>query len=392
MNVLALEPWYGGSHRVFLDGLAAHSRHRVETVTMTARFWKWRMHGGAVTLARKAEALVDGGFRPDVILASSMVNLPAWLALVRRSGLASVPVVMVFHENQLTYPLPPGTPRDATYGYLNYLSALAADRIVFNSAFHEAEFFEALPDLLRAFPDYTHFDTVQALRAKSSVLHLGLPLTAHDAHRDARTPRSWGPGMRPPVVLWNHRWEYDKDPEAFFRLLGRLDDVDVPFRLILAGKHFDKKPDGLEAALARYAGRIDHYGHAEDFAEYSRLLHQADVVVSTSRHEFFGIAMLEAIHCGCHPLLPNRLAYPELLPESLHAPLLHAPVLYDTDDDLFHIAKDLLSGETRPLPEGTLRGVSAHLDWPQHVRLYDDLLERAALGGWLSDRLALERL
>jgi len=56
-------------------------------------------------------------------------------------------------------------------------------------------------------------------------------------------------------------------------------------------------------------------------------------------------------------------------------------VLYDTDDDLFHIAKDLLSGETRPLPEGTLRGVSAHLDWPQHVRLYDDLLERAALGG-----------
>ena len=381
MNVLALEPWYGGSHRGFLDGFAAHSRHRVETATMAARFWKWRMHGGAVTLARKATALADAGFRPDVVFASSMVNLPAFLALVRGSALARLPVVLFFHENQLTYPLPPGEARDATYAYIQYLSALAADRIVFNSHFHADEFFGALPDLLRAFPDYTHFDTVQALRDKSSVLHLGLPLAEHDAFRGTRTPRVWGPGMAPPVLLWNHRWEYDKGPDAFFRLLGRLDDVDVPFRLILAGKHFERAPEGLEAALARYAGRIDHYGHAEDFAEYSRLLHRADVVVSTSRHEFFGIAMLEAIHCGCHPLLPNRLAYPELLPDALHAPLLHAPVLYDSDDDLFHTAQRLLSGHDRPLPEGTLRGVSAHLDWPAHVHHYDDLLERTALEG-----------
>ncbi|MEX0599419.1 MAG: DUF3524 domain-containing protein, partial [Rhodothermales bacterium] len=53
MNVLALEPWYGGSHEHFLDGLIGHSRHEFRAVTMTARFWKWRMHGGAVTMARK---------------------------------------------------------------------------------------------------------------------------------------------------------------------------------------------------------------------------------------------------------------------------------------------------------------------------------------------------
>ncbi|HYE59351.1 MAG TPA: DUF3524 domain-containing protein, partial [Rhodothermales bacterium] len=301
MNVLALEPWYGGSHRSFLDGLCAHSRHRIEAATLTARFWKWRMHGGAVTLARKTAALVEGGFRPDVILASGMVNLPAYLALVR-DLLPRTPVVLYFHENQLTYPLPPEAPRDATYAYINYLSALAADRVVFNSAFHEGEFLSALPVLLHAFPDYTHFDTVEQVRAKASVLHPGLPLAAHDRHRDTRQPRAWGPGMEPPVLLWNHRWEYDKNPEAFFRLLGRLDDVGVSFRLILAGQHFERKPEGLDAALARYAGRILHYGYAEDFDAYSRLLHRADVVVSTSRHEFFGIAMMEALYCGCHPL------------------------------------------------------------------------------------------
>ncbi len=274
---------------------------------------------------------------------------------------------------------PPETPRDATYGYINYLSALAADRVVFNSHFHAEEFLGALPVLLQAFPDFTHFDTVDTIRARTSVLHPGLPLAALDRHRAARQPRAWGPGMAPPVLLWNHRWEYDKNPDAFFRLLGRLDDVGVPFRLILAGQHFERKPEGLEAALTRYAGRILHYGYAEDFDAYSRLLHESDVVVSTSRHEFFGIAMMEALYCGAHPLLPNRLSYPELIPEALHAPLLHAPVLYDDDDALFGIAYRLLRGDDRPLPEGTLREVVAHLDWGTQVARYDALLEQAAL-------------
>ncbi len=378
MNVLALEPWYGGSHRGFLDGIAAHSRHRVETVTMPARFWKWRMHGGAVHLARKAQSLEQAGFRPDVVLASSMVNVHALLALARRT-LAGVPVVLFMHENQLTYPLPEGEPRDLAYAYVHYLSMLAADRVVFNSAFHRREFLDALPVLLHAFPDYTHFDTIAEIEAKSTVLHLGLPLSRLDTHRSERTLKTWGPGMTPPVVLWNHRWEYDKNPEAFFRLLGRLDDVNVPFRLILAGKHFERQPAGFEEAMRRYAGRIEHYGYAEDLDEYARLLHRADVVVSTSRHEFFGVAMLEAIHCGCHPLLPDRLSYPELIPEALHRPLLHTPVLYDDDDDLFRIAARLLRGESRPLPDGTLRSIGAHLDWPVHVAAYDDLLEQAAM-------------
>ncbi|MEM1118680.1 MAG: DUF3524 domain-containing protein, partial [Bacteroidota bacterium] len=47
MRVLVLEPWYGGSHRRFLDGLVAHSAHEIRTVTMAARYWKWRMQGGA---------------------------------------------------------------------------------------------------------------------------------------------------------------------------------------------------------------------------------------------------------------------------------------------------------------------------------------------------------
>lgn len=377
MNILVLEPWYGGSHRNFVDGLIRHSEHTFHSVTMAARFWKWRMHGAAVTMAKKSIQALDDGFMPDLIFASNMVNLPAFLALTRRQ-FAGVPVVLYFHENQLTYPLPEGVERDHTYGYINYLSCLAADHIVFNSRFHYEEFMEALPKLLRTFPDFTHMNTVQSVREKCSVIHLGMELQEHDRYASEYPSHDWGPGMKQPIVLWNQRWEYDKNPEAFFRVMNRLDDAGCGFRLILAGEHFEEKPYEFERAFERYAERIIHYGYAEDFEEYSRLLHRADLIVSTAIHEFFGIAVMEAIYCGCHPLLPNRLSYPELIPESLHRPLLHAPVLYESEEDLFHILFDILKGKERPLPFSTLRAIPAALDWRSHIGAYDRLFEEVA--------------
>lgn len=374
MNVLALEPWYGGSHRNFLDGLTSHSRHNYHALTLSARFWKWRMHGGAVTMARKAIEWVEEGNKPDAIFATDMVNVPAFLALTR-SHLSDVPVVYYLHENQLTYPLREGVDRDYTYAYINYLSCLAADRIVFNSKFHHDEYLEALPVLLRAFPDYNHLHSVQQIREKSEVLHLGMNLRAHDQYagtKPMRTKRQYG---QSPVVLWNQRWEYDKNPDAFFRLMNRLDDAGCSFQLILAGEHFEEQPKEFEKAFERYAERILHYGYAEDFAEYSSLLHRADIIVSTAIHEFFGIAVLEAIYCGCHPLLPNRLSYPELIPAPLQRPLLHAPTLYDDDEGLFRILSSILKGEERPLPLETLHEVCQDLDWERHVSFYDTLIE-----------------
>jgi len=337
------------------------------------------MQGGAVTLARKSLQAIEEGLTPDVIFANSMVNLPAFLALTRHR-MQGVPVVCYMHENQLTYPISPDEKRDLSYGYINYLTCLAADRIVFNSRFHYEEFMRALPGLLRAFPDYTHLHTVQQIREKSSVLHLGMDLKAHDQYASHYTSHAWGPSMDPPVVLWNHRWEYDKNPSAFFRLMNRLDDSGCKFRLILAGKHFESQPHEFEKAFERYADRILHYGYAEDFEEYSRLLHRADIVISTAIHEFFGVAVMESIYCGCHPLLPNRLSYPELIPASLHKPLLHVPILYEDEEELFAIMYAILRGEERPLPPSTLRSILGSLDWSAHVAHYDALLESVISG------------
>ena len=78
------------------------------------------------------------------------------------------------HENQLTYPVPPGSKRDLTYGMMQHLSMLAADRVRFNSAYHLRSWFDELPRLLKHFPDYTHLETIDAARTKSAVLPVGL--------------------------------------------------------------------------------------------------------------------------------------------------------------------------------------------------------------------------
>jgi hypothetical protein len=76
-------------------------------------------------------------------------------------------------------------------------------------------------------------------------------------------------------------------------------------------------------ARERLPNRIAHFGYAEDTTSYARFLWQADVVVSTAIHEFFGSAVIEACYCGCFPILPRRLSYPELIPADHHDACLY---------------------------------------------------------------------
>ena len=55
-------------------------------------------------------------------------------------------------------------------------------------------------------------------------------------------------------------------------------------------------------------------GYVESKNEYWKWLHKADWVLSTAKHEFFGIAVVEALFAGCLPWLPEKLSYKELLP------------------------------------------------------------------------------
>jgi hypothetical protein len=82
--------------------------------------------------------------------------------------------VAYFHENQLTYPVRREDERDLHFGMVNGTTALAADQVWFNSAFHRDSFLGALRALLQRMPDYNHLETVAAIARKSRVQPQGI--------------------------------------------------------------------------------------------------------------------------------------------------------------------------------------------------------------------------
>ena len=365
MRIYLISPYHTGSHQAWAEGYATHSRHTVHLVTMAGRFWKWRMHGGALELAHRIETLVREVGPPDAVLATDMTNLPALIALAR-PWLNRVPIHLYMHENQLTYPPPPGEKRDLTYAMINVLSMAVAHRIHFNSAYHRDDFFAELPRLLKHFPDYNHLEIIPKLRDKSDILPVGLDLSFFDAFR----PPALEPG--PLRILWNQRWEYDKNPGEFFRALYALADEGTPFQVIVAGENYRRQPTEFEEARARLADRIIHFGYAASRADYARLLWRADLVISTAIHEFFGVSVLEAIYCHTYPLLPRRLSYPELIPSELHPDILYV----NYNDLITKLRWAAANPET--VRAQNLAWIAQRFSWTRIAPAYDRVLEQTS--------------
>jgi len=302
INILALNPYHGGSHRAFLDDWQTRSRHTFDTLTLPAYKWKWRMRHAAITFAEQVVALIESGQTWDALFCTDMLNLAEFRGLAP-PAVRDLPAVVYFHENQLTYPQQNDTERDLHFAFTNITTALAADEVWFNSGFHRDAWLTGVDRLLQSMPDFQPIGTGDAIRAKSDVQPPGIEPFPAPAARQAGPLR----------IAWVARWEHDKNPEMFFEAIRLLESHGVDFRLSVLGESFTNSPTCFTDASAQFTHRIDHWGFLESRDAYREALVDADVVVSTADHEFFGIAVVEAVAAGCFPLVPCRLAYPEVL-------------------------------------------------------------------------------
>ena len=355
MRVALLEAYYGGSHKSWADGCQKFSQHDISLITMPAQFWKWRMQGAAITLAR----LLDT--KPDVILASSMMDLSIFRALTHRR-LGDVPVAMYFHENQLSYPQNRRQHHGWRYGFINFISALTADANFFNSAFHLHDFMNQLPRMLKHFADYNELQTIEEIKSKSKALPLGIDLHRFDAHKNQPPPQ------QPPLILWNHRWEEDKNPTAFMDSMTQLASEGYSFRVAVTGESFGETPPAFQTAQSRLGDKLIQLGYIHSFAEYAALLWQADYVVSTAWQEFFGVSICEAIYCDCIPILPNRLNYPFLITDELKAGCLY------NQGKLTALLRHHLDGGIQ-VDAAALKAKIARFDWTVIAPQYDKELQ-----------------
>ncbi|MCL2330098.1 MAG: DUF3524 domain-containing protein [Phycisphaerae bacterium] len=238
----------------------------------------------------------------DLILCSDMLNLAEFRGLVPEP-IRSLPAVVYLIENQLTCPIRFESERDWHYAYSNLTTALSADRLWFNSAFHREDFLNRLPEFMRQLPQELPANLIGRIAEKSSVWYTGIEA------QPARGPRPPGP-MR---ILWVARWEHMQNPETFFEALKVLKWHGAEFRLSVLGQQFLEHPPAFDWARQYFYYHIDWWGYQANRRDYEDALAEADVVVSTADYEFWGLSLVETIAAGALPIIPDRLSYPEVL-------------------------------------------------------------------------------
>jgi len=362
MNILIIEPYYTGSHKQWADSYKKHSQHKIKILSMKGQFWKWRMHGGGITLAKQFNEL---DWTPDLLLTTDMLDLTTFISLTKKKSY-NIPTAIYFHENQLSYPWSHND-RDNQknhnyhYSFINYASALAADKVLFNSKFHMDSFFNEIHPFLKHFPDYRELDTIDVIRKKSQILYLGIDLSKFDGHKIIKEDT--------PVIVWNHRWEYDKNPELFFSILEKIKNNGFKFKLVILGENFSTSPEIFEKAKNLFKTEIIHWGYAQSYKNYAKWLLKADILPVTSNQEFFGASVMEAIYCGTWPILPCRLSYPELIPIDKHA-----DHLYFNENELYEKIKWALKN-CRIIRESKISSMAYSFDWKNMAHNYDQTLK-----------------
>ena len=291
-RVWLLSAYRADSHAAWADWLLA-SQPQVDwqRLELPGRHFAWRIRGNPLSWL---DALPAGP--PDLLLATSMVDLATLKGL--HPQLAGVPSLYYFHENQFAYPLSDRQSHWLEPRMVQLYGGLAADQLLFNSAFNRDSYLQGVATLLAQMPDAVPAGVVERLRQKSMICPVPIEPVPADAERD------------PQLVLWNHRWEHDKAPERFAEAMIALAAEDVPFRLALLGKRPRRVPPALARLREALPQRIVADGRLPQ-AEYRALLGHAWIAVSTARHEFQGLAMLEAASAGARPLVPDALCYPE---------------------------------------------------------------------------------
>ncbi|MCR8923325.1 DUF3524 domain-containing protein [Dasania sp. GY-MA-18] len=354
-RILLLSAYHTNSHKAWCDGLISQfSEYHWTLLSLPDRYFRWRIRGNP--LSWYESPLLAQHY--DLIVATSMVDLATLKGL--QPQLAATPSVLYFHENQFEFPASQQQHASVDPQMVNLYSAMAANTLAFNSQWNHDSFFAGVERLFNKLPDQMPQHLLATLAAKSTVL----PVAIADDLQPVASKKT-----QPYTLVWAARWEYDKGPERLLAALELLEASGLDYRLNLIGPQFRQLPVAFEHIQQHFQHRLLAVGYQNSRAEYLAVLQSSDVFISTAIHEFQGLSALEAVACGCIPLVPARLSYPELFaPE----------YCYDSSIDSIAqeakalVAKIIAFSQARP-PLPKVHG----WQWPQLRLRYQALLDQA---------------
>ena len=314
MRILAFQPWDDGSHKSVRQSIDRHSEHDWTWFSLPGREVRWRMRLGAACLMEEVSRSDALNGEIDAIFCTGLLDVAQLRALLP-SRRRELPIILYMHENQLIYPTGPRmteeeVARDGHLAATNISSLLAADRVIFNSDFNMRSCLEALPEFLsrsrtrHPVAEWTHQIRERSCICWPPVEPIPETVLRNTGIRDYRDMD---------LVAWPHRFEHDKGPDELLQIIESRRQNDG-MRFSLFGQRYEKTPHELKVIRMDHSDRIECDRWFEDRESYLMNLARCGWVLSTARHEFFGMAVAEALMCGCLPWLPERLSYPELLP------------------------------------------------------------------------------
>ena len=362
MKVLSLQPFFGGSHQNFNDQWVTHSRHDWTVLSLPDRHWKWRMRHAPLEFADLISKRQNTGQSWDAIIGTDMLDVAALKGLV---DLRDIPLTVYFHENQFAYPNQNDAESDLHFAFTNFTTMVAADRVWFNSKFNLHATIEGAERLLKRFPDFCPINRLVDIRDKSFVQSPGV-----------ETPKEPILGRKissPIVITWAARWEHDKGPDQLEKLLLAFTNEAIDFRINIIGQTYRNQPPAFARIKQSFGDRINAWGF-QSKDQYREILENSDVFLSTADHEYFGLSFVEAIAHGAVPLVPNRLAYPEIIEATCAADEnIASQFLYNGIDDAVRKLSALtsISSHTR---ENITRRCRELYRWERRAAAMDEAL------------------
>ncbi|MCX7545706.1 tRNA-queuosine alpha-mannosyltransferase domain-containing protein [Marinicella gelatinilytica] len=303
-QVLLLSAYDAESHRYWYQNLSYQlSEFDWHILTLKDRFFSWRLASNALNFKHHHHQLLSQNY--DLLIATSMADL----ATIRGyyPHLANIPNILYFHENQFAYPDNPRQQGLLTMQLRSLMAADVADTVVFNSGYNLRSFMVGAEAFVNTMPDGIPDNLLSSIERKSSVLPVPIlddcvPSKSTVAHSEL--------GVL--TVIWNHRWEHDKAPETLLALMKLCQDQAIRFHVL--GRVFKKIPKAMQSIINDHADQCLTLGYVDNRQDYLKILQTGDVVLSTAYHDFQGVSLLEAVACGCLPVAPDRLVYPDLYP------------------------------------------------------------------------------
>jgi len=360
LDILALEPFYGGIRKSMLEALIRRSRHRWTLLKLPPRRIDRRLAAAAQWFAEQLARHWVGQL--DLLFTSEAMNLADLVRLLPM--LAQKPSVVYYHANQLPDPPPERiTGRDV----VNLATAQVASELWFNSNFHMENFARRTSALITCHPELSSHDPVPEMLAKSRLMPPPI-----DLNLKGDSSAAGGVQRRRQTIFVETR---DADMRLLNHGLKTLHNRGEKFNLMTVGPVKELSTEFPRTTLPEW----------DDSAHAAAML-QSDVFLSAHRAAALDPFAVRAMVARCWPVVPADGFYGEIIPENLQE-----RCLYDcTPEELANCVQDAWYME---LPEAAgehLQELLKKFDVATVCRAMDDRLSEVVVGYALAAERAIE--